>query len=317
MKLNRFKFHEDNSIKYIDSTTQNSGVETTSSTLKLEDCPSCFGKTELQSNNCPICLGSKKLFDLSLSILPITKEDKDSQYSFFDNDLIGSKQQGESFSISDIGIRSNDPKHRNNTPSDREAEGTPGSNKDVGKENEGGGPKEKKKGCLWQLLKFLLFLLLAWLLLKGCEMHEQSERKKEKAEKEKVDKEKKKKKKKKIKKSVKKKQSPNQNFEKRKGSGDEYDFDPIKMWEQHANISYQSLATNQGLNNFMQKNLKRGKRKENLKKMSEKGVFQLCRDFGAFEQECKNKWFKNKKYRQTFVKRIENLYQQNGENPFE
>jgi hypothetical protein len=96
-------------------------------------------------------------------------------------------------------------------------------------------------------------------------------------------------------------------------SGSIYDYDPAIKYEKYAGLSMQMIRDNKGLQRFIRKNIKKGNVKNNQRLMSEKGIFHVCQSFGLYAKDCRDKWFREKKSRQAFVKKLEDLYKENGE----
>ena len=196
--------------------------------------------------------------------------------------------------------------------SDKLLPGTLGG--DNGSSKAGGGDEDQGKiKWLHWLFKLLLFLAFLWLLLQGLEFIKNDNiEKKEKVEEVSDIKKKTPEPKTAPKSKGKDKQPP------RKGSGgDQYLFDPLIVWKNYGNMNYLSLSSNRSLQNFISKKLKRGSLKENRKLMSEKGIFHVCADFGKYAKDCRDQWFENRKVRQTFVDRLEQIYKEEGESLYE
>lgn len=190
-----------------------------------------------------------------------------------------------------------------------------GGGEDLNEENQSGSGgntenESNKKSWLGWLLKLLLFLMLVWLLFKGLSFIKVKKKPKitQKIEKETS---------KKAPKETNSKSVKDELYRPNKKFGQEYSFAPIEVWQNYGNMNYGQLQRNQSLQKYMESHLKSGNLKENRKKMSEKGIFHVCSDFGSFAKDCRDKWFKNRKIRQTFVERIEIIYKNEGDSIYE
>lgn len=247
----------------------------------LAECQLCLGKNELIQLECERCEAFGYLIQAKLNHKSLSKSDKKSNYSLFDQDAEVSALNGEERSFFD--------KNQGGT--------LPGMSGD--KDNENKKSEFNLINLLKWLLKILMLILFIWRLFNMSEFM-RSELK-ESTEKTKAPV------KVKVKKDLQKRKSP-------RTKGTEYNFDPIDTWKSYGNMEFQTLQKNRGFMSFVEKNLKGKSLKKARKILSEKGIFFVCKDFGTFALDCRDKWFKERKIRQTFVNRVEELFKRNGKN---
>jgi hypothetical protein len=291
----------------VEAQNSKSGLEH-SSHAQLSTCTECVGKTPLQQSECLSCKGATKFLTIQLEHYPLSQEDRDSEFCIFQEELNG-KSLADGIGAGEV------------TEVKGGMGGTlPGSSEGSGKGQNKSGEEEagkKKKNWLMWLLRLLLLLLLLYLLTNGLDFLRKKLVKRTDAKKEEVKKEEPKKKTVKKEEKVPKKALTDQGPRQKRGHGDMYQFAPIEVWKHYGDMSYRVLSANRGLNNFIKTKLKKGKLAENRKLMSEKGVFHVCNDFGKYAQACRDEWFKNRKVRQTFVDKVEEIYKREGDNVFE
>lgn len=97
------------------------------------------------------------------------------------------------------------------------------------------------------------------------------------------------------------------------GKGNIYDYNPAIKYRKYNSIDMKMIEQNKGLQRFINKSIEPGNKKKNQREMSEKGVFHICKSFGAHANDCRDRWFRSRKDRQAFAKRIDDIYKENGE----